>query len=128
MVSSLEVKVNGEIKLACFGMQSIMELQEHYGSVEKLADAFKKNQTSLHVCIIYYTLKSGLDSKGKILDFSITDVYEWINDEENLQEFINLIEKFTESYTKYIKELTEEIKETGKVAVTDKKKETGVKK
>lgn len=110
MTNSVNINIGGQDRLACFGLQSVMELQEHYGGVMELGEAFKKQDFSLFTAITYYTLKSGENSKGNRPDFTITEVYDWVYVKKNDDDLINLIASFSESMSKYISDLKEGLK------------------
>lgn len=128
MVNSVTINIGGKERLACFGIQSVMELQEHYGGVSELAEAFKKQDFSLFTNITYYTLKSGVNSKGGVLDFTITEIFEWVYEKKDDDDLINLVAEFSNSISRYINDLSERLKESKDVKVEPKKKQTGQKK
>lgn len=103
------INIGGKERLACFGLQSVMELQEHYGGILELGKAFQKQDFSLFSAITYYTLKSGENSKGNRPDFTITEVYDWVFAKKNDKDLVDLIALFSDSMSKYVTELTSEL-------------------
>lgn len=121
MANRLNINIGGEDRLACFGLQSVMELQEHYGGVIQLGEAFKKQDFSLFTAITYYTLKSGCNSQGIVPSFSLTDVYDWTFAKRNDKDLIDLVSGFSDTLSSYVNELKESLPKDEENKVVKKK-------
>tara|TARA_R110002020_G_scaffold471625_2_gene698876 strand:- start:1927 stop:2289 length:363 start_codon:yes stop_codon:yes gene_type:complete len=114
------INIGGKDRYISFGLKSISELVDHEDwGFAKLGQKMSSNPLITTPLIVYYGAKNGAERNGDVVDFTLNDVYDWIEEIGlNSPELIKLITVFTNSLVGYLDDLkggrsksnTEEVK------------------
>jgi len=104
---SKSVNIGGKDRTISFGLKAISELVDHEDwGFAKLGQKMSTNPLITTPLIVYYGAKNGAERNNEVVDFTVNDVYDWI-EELGLSNpiLIGLITDFTNSLVGYLDDL-----------------------
>ncbi len=110
------INIGGKDRVINFGLKAVSEIIDHndwgFGTLGK---KMQSNPLSTTPVIIYYGAKNGAEANGLNVDFTLNDVYGWIQDKGlSNPELIGVITAFSESIVSFINDLRgDEVVEDG---------------
>ena len=104
---SRTIKIGGKDRLISFGLKAISELVDHEDwGFAKLGQKMSSNPLVTTPLIVFYGAKNGAERNGEMVDFTISDVYDWIEDIGlSHPDLISLINDFAKSLVGYLNDL-----------------------
>ncbi len=106
-MNSITIEIGGRPRLISFGLKAIGEIIDHddMGFVG-LGHKMKNNPLVTTPLIIYYGAKNGVERNGALVDFTLGDVCDWIEDMGlSNPELIKAINVFSDSLTVFLNDL-----------------------
>ena len=105
------IKIGGKDRHISFGLKAISELVDHEDwGFAKLGQKMSSNPLITTPLIVYYGAKNGADRNSEVVDFTLNDVYDWIEEIGlNSPELISLINAFSSSLVGYLNDLKGEV-------------------
>lgn len=117
-----EIEIEGKVYPVSFGIQAVMQLVEKYGGWAELGKAMVNQNFSVYVDMVFASIKTGSEWKDQSFDLLRPQVYEWCYANRKNESFLELVEKFAESISKYVNELKDDLQaESDKVEDVKKK-------
>lgn len=123
-MNSITITIGKKKRLLSFGLKMVSELLAHTGdSIGDFGRRMRNNPFETTPLIIFYAAKNGSESLKAVPDFSLVDVYGWI-EEVSLKDkgLLDAITVFSKSLTVFVKDLYPEVKEAEEQNDDSKKK------
>lgn len=114
------INIGGKDRVINFGLKAVSEIIDHNDwGFATLGKKMQSNPLTTTPVIIYYGAKNGAEANNILVDFTLNDVYTWIQDKGlSNPELIGVITAFSDSIVAFINDLkgetTEEPKEAKK--------------
>lgn len=108
---SHKINIGGKERNISFGLKAISELVDHEDwGFAKLGQKMSSNPLVTTPLIIFYGAKNGAERNGEVVDFTLNDVYDWLED-IGLSDpsLITLINAFSTSLVGYLNDLRVEV-------------------
>jgi len=101
------INIGGKDRVINFGLKAVSQIVDYEDwGFATLAKKLQNNPFVTTPVVIYFGAKNGAEANGITVDFTINDVYNWI-DEKGLsnKDVIEVLQLFSESITSYVADL-----------------------
>lgn len=111
-MKGLTINIGGKERYLSYGLKSVSEIIDHFGGFSEAGEKLRNNILLSTPVIIYYGVLNGAMRNSQVVDFTINDAFDWVDDKGFKDKELNqAVTLFSTSMTSYIEDLMPETEE-----------------